>query len=61
MEWRELLTSMDWFGFAEREAKPYLLLLRRGRATARDLTWDSRMDRVLAYRTLDARRARDVV
>jgi sugar-specific transcriptional regulator TrmB len=61
MEWRELLTSMGRFGFAEREAKLYLLLLRRGRATARDLTRDSQMDRVLAYRTLDALRARGVV
>jgi sugar-specific transcriptional regulator TrmB len=61
MEWRELLASMGRFGFAEREAKLYLLLLRRGRATARDLTRDSQMDRVLAYRTLDALRARGVV
>jgi sugar-specific transcriptional regulator TrmB len=61
MEWQELLASMGRFGFAEREAKIYLLLLRRGRATARDLTRDSQMDRVLAYRTLDALRARGVV
>ena len=61
MEWRDLLTSMGRFGFAEREAKLYFLLLRRGRATARDLTRDSQMDRVLAYRTLDAMRARGLV
>ncbi|MCI4353378.1 MAG: hypothetical protein L3K14_08390 [Thermoplasmata archaeon] len=61
MEWRELLTSMGRFGFTEREARLYLLLLRRGRATARDLTRDSQMDRVLAYRTLDAMRARGLV
>jgi len=61
MDYRDLLTSMGRFGFAEREAKLYLLLLRLGRATARDLTRDSRMDRVLVYRTLDAMRARGLV
>ena len=57
----ELLTSMGRFGFSEREAKLYLLLLRLGRATARDLTRDSGMDRVLVYRTLDTMRARGLV
>jgi sugar-specific transcriptional regulator TrmB len=61
MDWAELLDAMGRFGFAEREAKLYLLLLRRGRATARDLTRDSKIDRVLAYRTLDAMRARGLV
>lgn len=61
MEWTELLTAMGRFGFAEREAKLYLLLLRRGRATARELTRDSEIDRVLAYRTLDAMRSRGLV
>jgi len=61
VEWNELLTEMGRFGFAEREAKLYLLLLRRGRATARDLTRDSQIDRVLAYRTLDAMRSRGLV
>ncbi len=61
MEWRELLTSIGRFGFAEREAKLYFLLLRRGGATTRDLTRDSQMDRVLAYRTLDSMRARGLV
>lgn len=61
MEWRELLTSLGRFGFTEREAKLYLLLLRRGKATARDLTRDSQIDRVLAYRTLDSMRARGLV
>ena len=61
VEWNELLTAMGRFGFAEREAKLYLLLLRRGRATARDLTRDAQIDRVLAYRTLDAMRARGLV
>lgn len=61
MEWTDLLTAMGRFGFAEREAKLYLILLRRGRGTARELTRDSAMDRVLAYRTLDAMRARGLV
>ncbi|MCI4347672.1 MAG: hypothetical protein L3J97_03525 [Thermoplasmata archaeon] len=61
MEWQESVTSLGRFGFTEREAKLYLLLLRRGRATARDLTRDSQMDRVLAYRTLDSMRARGLV
>jgi sugar-specific transcriptional regulator TrmB len=61
VEWNELLAAMGRFGFADREAKLYLLLLRRGRATARELTHDSEIDRVLAYRTLDAMRARGLV
>jgi sugar-specific transcriptional regulator TrmB len=61
MRWEELLTSMGRFGFAEKEARLYLLILRRGRATARNLTRDARMDRVLAYRTLDAMRSRGIV
>lgn len=61
MQWNELLTAMGRFGFSEREAKLYLLLLRRGRATARELTRDSDIDRVLAYRTLDAMRSRGLV
>jgi sugar-specific transcriptional regulator TrmB len=61
MEWRDLLTAMSRFGIAEREAKLYLLLLSRGRATARDLTRESNVDRVLTYRTLDAMRARGLV
>ncbi|MFZ1022748.1 MAG: helix-turn-helix domain-containing protein, partial [Thermoplasmata archaeon] len=61
MEWRDLLTALNRFGIAEREAKLYLLLLSRGRATARDLTRESNVDRVLTYRTLDAMRARGLV
>ncbi len=61
MDWKDLLTAMSRFGFAEREAKFYLLLLGRGRATARDLTRESQVDRVLTYRTLDAMRARGLV
>jgi predicted transcriptional regulator len=57
VQWNELLTAMGRFGFAEREAKLYLLLSRRGRATARDLTRDSQIDRVPAYRSLDAMRS----
>ena len=61
MEWNELLVAMGRFGFADREARLYLLLLRRGRATARELTRDSQIDRVLAYRILDAMRGRGLV
>jgi sugar-specific transcriptional regulator TrmB len=61
MEWKDLLTAMSRFGFAEREAKLYLLLLSQGRATARELTRESQVDRVLTYRTLDAMRARGLV
>src|SRR5215472_8006790 len=61
MKWSELLAAMGRFGFTEREARLYLLLLRRGRATARDLTRESGIERVLAYRVLDAMRARGIV
>ena len=52
---------MGRFGFSEREARLYLALIRRGRATARDLTREVQVDRVLAYRTLDGMRARGLV
>lgn len=61
IRWEDLLAAMGRFGFTQREARLYLLLLRRGRATARDITRDARMDRVLAYRTLDAMRGRGLV
>ena len=48
MEWRELLGAMGRFGFQDREASLYLLLLRRGRATARELTREAEVDRVIA-------------
>jgi sugar-specific transcriptional regulator TrmB len=61
MDAGELVEAMGRFGFQEREARLYLLLLRRGRAPARSLTQESGIDRVLAYRTLDAMRARGIV
>jgi sugar-specific transcriptional regulator TrmB len=61
MESSELIEAMARFGLPEREARLYLLLLRRGRATARELTRDSKIDRVLAYRTLDGMRSRGLV
>lgn len=61
MEWKDLLAAMGRFGFTDREARFYLFLLRRGRSTARELLRDAPVDRVLAYRTLDAMRARGLV
>ncbi len=60
-DWPELLRAMGRFGLSTREASLYLLALRRGRATARELTRESSLDRVLAYRTLDAMRARGLI
>lgn len=61
MEWRELLGAMGRFGFQDREASLYLLLLRRGQATARELTREAEVDRVIVYRTLDSMRQRGLV
>jgi sugar-specific transcriptional regulator TrmB len=61
VKWDELLTAMGRFGFAEKESRLYLLLLRRGGAKVSDLTRDSGVDRVHAYRTLDGMRARGLV
>jgi HTH-type transcriptional regulator, sugar sensing transcriptional regulator len=61
LDWAELLRAMGRFGLSSREASLYLLALRRGRATARELTRDAGLDRVLAYRTLDGMRARGLV
>jgi sugar-specific transcriptional regulator TrmB len=60
-EWNELVASLGRFGLSEREALLYLASLRRGRATARELTRDVGLDRVLGYRILDGLRARGVV
>ncbi len=60
-DWPELLRSMGRFGLSAREASLYLTALRRGRATARELTQESGLDRVLAYRTLDAMRGRGLL
>lgn len=59
--WDELMRSLGRFGFTEKEARLYLLIYRRGRSTARELTREAQMDRVLAYRTLDEMRARGLV
>jgi sugar-specific transcriptional regulator TrmB len=61
MDAGQLREAMGRFGFQDREARLYLLLLRRGRATARALTLESGIDRVLAYRTLDGMHARGLV
>jgi len=61
VKWDELLAAMSRFGFAEKESRLYLLLLRRGGAKVSDLTRDSGMDRVHAYRTLDGMRSRGLV
>jgi sugar-specific transcriptional regulator TrmB len=61
MEWHELLEAIQRFGLHEREAALYLALLRRGRATARELARETHLDRVLGYRMLDAMRARGIV
>jgi sugar-specific transcriptional regulator TrmB len=61
MQWNDLLAAMARFGFTEKEARLYLLTLRRGRVTAADLARDAKMDRVLAYRTLDGMRSRGLV
>jgi sugar-specific transcriptional regulator TrmB len=61
MEWDEVVRSLGRFGLSEREATIYLALLRRGRATARQLSKDAEVDRVLGYRTLDVLRGRGFV
>lgn len=61
MEQSEVLEAMGRFGFQDREAKLFLLLLRQGRATAREVTRAAGIDRVVAYRTLDSMRARGLV
>lgn len=61
VEWGELVHSVEHFGLSERESILYLSLLRRGRATARELAGDVGVDRVLSYRLLDAMCARGIV
>ncbi|MCI4335662.1 MAG: hypothetical protein L3K17_00480 [Thermoplasmata archaeon] len=61
MEWAELIVTLARFGLPEREAKLYLAALRRGRATARELTRDAAVDRVLGYRLLDAMRVQGLM
>ena len=61
MEFDDLVAAVGQFGLSEREARLYLALLRKGRATARDLAETAGIDRVLGYRMLDALRIRGVV
>jgi sugar-specific transcriptional regulator TrmB len=61
MEYEELVGSVARFGLTDREARLYLALLRKGRASARELAHEAGLDRVLGYRMLDALRARGVV
>jgi sugar-specific transcriptional regulator TrmB len=61
MEWDEVVRALGRFGLTPREAAIYLALLRRGRATARELAKDAGVDRVLGYRTLDVLRGRGFV
>ena len=61
MDETELVAGLGRFGFPEREARLYLTLLRSGGSTARELIRDARVDRVLAYRSLEILRARGVV
>lgn len=61
MEWDEMVESVGRFGLTERESVLYLALLRRGRATARELAREAQIDRVVGYRMLDSMRARGMV
>ncbi len=53
--------TLGRFGLSDREASLYLAALRRGLGTARELTRDAQVDRVLGYRLLDSMRARGLV
>jgi sugar-specific transcriptional regulator TrmB len=59
--WQDLIEGVRQFGLSEKEAPLYLVLLQRGRATARDLAREVGLDRVLGYRILDSMRARGIV
>jgi HTH-type transcriptional regulator, sugar sensing transcriptional regulator len=61
MERTELLRSLARFGLTDREAQLYLALLQRGPSTAPEVAREAGSDRVIAYRTLDALRARGTV
>lgn len=61
MRWDELFSALSRFGFAERESRLYLVLLRRGPAKVSDLTKEVGVDRVHAYRLLDGMRSRGLV
>jgi sugar-specific transcriptional regulator TrmB len=57
----EMIQSLVRFGLNEREAQLYLALLQRGPSTAPELAREAGSDRVVAYRMLDALRARGTV
>lgn len=61
MDWSETVSTLGRFGLTEREADLYLALLRRGPATARELTKEPNLDRVLGYRLLEAMKERGVL
>ncbi|HKV90162.1 MAG TPA: helix-turn-helix domain-containing protein [Thermoplasmata archaeon] len=61
MEFEELIGAVGRFGLSSREARLYLALVRRGRATARELAHEAGVDRVLGYRMLDSLRSRGIV
>jgi len=61
MDRTELLRSLARFGLNDREAQLYLALLQLGPSTAPEAAREAGSDRVIAYRTLDALRARGTV
>jgi len=61
MDRTELLRALARFGLTDREAQLYLALLQRGPSTAPEVAREAGSDRVIAYRTLDALRARGTV
>lgn len=61
MQWSEMVAALGHFGLSEREAELYLTLLRKGRGTARELTRERDLDRVLGYRLLEGLRERGIL
>jgi sugar-specific transcriptional regulator TrmB len=61
MDRKELLQALVRFGLNDREAQLYLALVQRGASTAPEVAREAGSDRVVAYRTLDALRARGTV
>jgi sugar-specific transcriptional regulator TrmB len=61
MDRNELIQSLVRFGLNDREAQLYLALLQRGPSTAPEVAREAGSDRVVAYRMLDALRARGTV
>ncbi|MCI4373785.1 MAG: hypothetical protein L3K02_09135 [Thermoplasmata archaeon] len=61
MDRKELIQALIRFGLNDREAQLYLALIQRGPSTAPEVAREASSDRVVAYRTLDALRARGTV